>query len=106
MPRKIAIAFRSESVFIKFTDILPVKQFHERIKKSKKYSQILASIREVGIIEPPVVVPERYKRGKFLLLDGHLRIEALKDHGAQGVSCLCMANSSLLLGCAALQLCL
>jgi hypothetical protein len=75
-------------VFIEFSDILPVKQLPKRIKKTKKYLQISASIREVGIIEPPVVVRNRGKRGKFLLLDGHLRIEALKEHGAQGVSCL------------------
>jgi len=88
MPPKIDITFKPESLFIKFTDILPVKQLHERIKKTRKYSQISASIHEVGVIEPPVVVPDRHKRGKYLLLDGHLRIEALKDHGAQGVHCL------------------
>jgi hypothetical protein len=75
-------------VFIEFSDILPVKQLPKRIKKTKKYIQISASIREVGVIEPPVVVRDRHKRGKFLLLDGHLRIEALKEHGAQGAICL------------------
>jgi hypothetical protein len=85
---KIGIAFEPKSVFIEFSDILPVKQLPKRIKKTKKYIQISASIREVGVIEPPVVVRDRHKRGKFLLLDGHLRIEALKEHGAQGAICL------------------
>jgi DNA-binding transcriptional MerR regulator len=75
-------------VFIEFSNILPVKQLQKRIKKTKKYLQISASIREVGIVEPPVVARNNDNRGKFLLLDGHLRIEALKEHGAQGVSCL------------------
>jgi hypothetical protein len=86
--KKIDIAFEPESAFIEFSDILPVKQLQKRVKKTKKYLQISASIREVGIIEPPVVVRDPDDRGKFLLLDGHLRIEALKDHGAYGVNCL------------------
>ena len=88
MSKKVGIAFEPETVIIEFSNILPVKQLQKRVKKTKKYLQIFASIREVGIIEPPVVVRDRGKRGKFLLLDGHLRIEALKDHGAQEVNCL------------------
>ena len=88
MSKKVSIAFEPKTVFIEFSDILPVKQIPKRIKKTKKYLQISASIREVGIIEPPAVARDRDKRGKFLLLDGHLRIEALKEHGAQGVNCL------------------
>jgi hypothetical protein len=82
------MAFESESVFVEFSNILSVKQFHKRVKKTKKYLQISASIREVGIVEPPVVVREPHNRGKYLLLDGHLRIEILKEFGAQGVTCL------------------
>lgn len=82
------MAFESESVFVEFSNILPVKQLHKRVKKTKKYLQISASIREVGIVEPPIVIPEPHKKGKYLLLDGHLRIEILKELGAQGVICL------------------
>ena len=82
------MAFELESVFVEFSNILPVKQLQKRVKKTKKYLQISASIREVGIIEPPVVFRERGKKGKFLLLDGHLRIEVLKELGTEGVVCL------------------
>jgi len=82
------MAFEPESVFVKLADILPVKLLQKRVKKTKKYLQISASIREVGIIEPPVVARERDKKGKFLLLDGHLRVEVLKKLGAEGVTCL------------------
>ncbi len=82
------MAFEPESVFIEISNIHPVKQLPTRVKKTKKYLQISASIREVGIIEPPVVVRERDKKDKFLLLDGHLRIEVLKDLGTDGVMCL------------------
>ena len=36
----------------------------------------------------PIVIPEPHKKGKYLLLDGHLRIEILKELGALGVICL------------------
>ena len=88
MSNKVSMAFESESVFVEFSNILPVKQLHKRVKKTKKYLQISASIREVGIVEPPIVIPEPHKKGKYLLLDGHLRIEILKELGAQGVICL------------------
>jgi len=88
MAKKVGIAFEPGSIFIEFADILPVKQLQRRVKKTKKYLQISASIREVGIIEPPVVVRDRNKRGNFLLLDGHLRIEILKEAGIEGVNCL------------------
>ena len=88
MSNKVSMAFESESVFVDFSNILPVKQLHKRVKKTKKYLQISASIREVGIVEPPIVIPEPHKKGKYLLLDGHLRIEILKELGAQGVICL------------------
>lgn len=88
MPNKVVIGFEPESVFVEFADILPVKQLGKQIKKTKKYLQISSSIREVGIIEPPVVVRSRKRGEKFLLLDGHLRIEALKEVGEQGVTCL------------------
>jgi hypothetical protein len=82
------MAFEADCVFVKMGDILPVKQLPKHVKKTKKFLQISASIREVGIIEPPVVVRERSKKGKFLLLDGHLRIEVLKELDADGVVCL------------------
>ena len=88
MSNKVSMAFESESVFVEFSNILPVKQLHKRVKKTKKYLQISASIREVGIVEPPIVIPEPHKKGKYLLLDGHLRIEILKELGALGVICL------------------
>ncbi len=60
----------------------------ETIKNTQKYAQIAASIREVGIIEPPIVARDRGERGKYLLLDGHLRIDILSDMGETEVVCL------------------
>lgn len=88
MTAKVTIAFESESVLISLPNILPVKQLAATIKKSRKYQQIAASIQEVGIIEPPVVARQNGQKGKFLLLDGHLRIEVLKELEVGEVTCL------------------
>lgn len=88
MTAKVAMAFEPDSVLIRLPDILPMKQLSATIKKSRKYQQILASIQEVGIIEPPVVARQEGRQGKFLLLDGHLRIEVLKELEVDEVTCL------------------
>lgn len=40
------------------------------------------------MVEPPVVARDRSEIGKYLLLDGHLRVEILKDAGETQVVCL------------------
>ena len=42
----------------------------------------------MGIIEPPVVARGADGSGVFLLVDGYIRIEILKDLGASSVTCL------------------
>jgi hypothetical protein len=58
------------------------------VKLSAKYRQVVTSIRAVGLVEPPVVTPDPERGGAYFLLDGHLRIEALKDLGIEKVNCL------------------
>lgn len=88
MPDRVTMAFEPNSIRIKLSDILPVKQYPSTVKKTKKYQQIIASVREIGIIEPPIVTRQPKKPKQFLLLDGHLRIEVLKDLGVDEVTCL------------------
>jgi hypothetical protein len=87
-PSKVTIAFEPNSIVIPLPDILYLKQIPATIKETRKYQQIAASIHEVGIIEPPVVTRQGGKKGKFLLLDGHLRIEILKKNNVDEVNCL------------------
>ena len=85
---ELKIAFETSSLRIPLTQIQPLREVSERVKKSVKYNQIAASIREVGIIEPPVVVRDADDREKFHLLDGHLRLEISKEQGINAVVCL------------------
>ncbi len=87
-PKKVKAAFEAQSVRIAISDIVPLKIVSPQLKASKKYTQIASSIKEVGIVEPPIVALDRSSKGKYLLLDGHLRIAILKDDGASEVVCL------------------
>jgi hypothetical protein len=84
----VPAAFEQATRRIAISDIQPLHAVTAAIKRSVKYATIVASIKEVGIIEPPVVARDRAVSGKYLLLDGHLRIEVLKDTGAEDVVCL------------------
>jgi ParB-like chromosome segregation protein Spo0J len=80
-------AFSSDTAIIAIDAILPVRAIGKTVKSSHKYRQIASSIAEIGLVEPPVVCRDK-QADSYLLLDGHLRIEALKDLGHTEVECL------------------
>lgn len=84
----VRMAFEEVGQRIPIANIQPLRMVAANVKKTPKYAQIAASIREVGIIEPPIVARDRSESGKFLLLDGHLRVEILKEMGETEVACL------------------
>ena len=81
------MAFNPEGIMIKLDKILPVKQIKPSTKKTKKYRQIYTSVKEIGIIEHLIVYPQK-ETGLYLLLDGHMRLEVLKDIKQEEVRCL------------------
>src|SRR3546814_5259910 len=76
------------SLRIPLGQIQLLRTMPEPMRRSVKYGQIAASIREVGIIEPPVVVRLPGKEERYRLLDGHMRIDVLKERGDKDVVCL------------------
>jgi len=86
--RPVVMAFERKQVSIPIANIQPLRLVDERIKKSPKYLQIQSSLREIGLVEPPVVARDRNEKHKYLLLDGHLRLEAMRELGLTEVSCL------------------
>jgi hypothetical protein len=70
--------------------ILPTRTVLKSTRQSVKYARIQSSIRELGIVEPIVVYPQSIqgKSQRFLLLDGHLRLDILRGLGATEVLCL------------------
>jgi hypothetical protein len=82
------IGFEEQMISLKLSQIIPVKKLTMGIQYTDKFKQIAASIKEVGIIEPPVVTPMKEDKGRYIMLDGHLRLEILKQLGTHEVTCL------------------
>lgn len=81
-------AFEDATMRIPVSDINFLYEVRPAIRTSVKYAQIAAAIKEVGIIEPPVVILDPTSEGRFRLLDGHLRIDILIADGVTEVVCL------------------
>lgn len=93
MPRKdpatpVKMGFEKTGIRIPIEHIQPLRVVSNAVKKTLKYAQIAASIREIGVVEPPVVARDRADPEMYLLLDGHLRVEILKDMDETEVACL------------------
>jgi ParB-like chromosome segregation protein Spo0J len=86
MTKPVQMAFQPQGLILPVSNILPLKQIKTSIRSTEKYHQVLASVREVGIIEPLIVYPQNEKI--YHLLDGHIRLEVLKQIGETHARCL------------------
>lgn len=80
--------FQKRTKAIPLTKILPTRSLGKDIRATRKFQTIFASIKEVGIIEPLAVYAEGPKASSFILLDGHVRLEALRALGATSAVCI------------------
>lgn len=86
--RTVAAAFERELIHISFENIAPLYLVTPQTKATVKYGQIVASIQEIGLVEPIVVSRDRHDPKMYTLLDGHLRFEALKVNGETVTNCI------------------
>lgn len=84
----IKLAFEHNTIELAIEQLVPLKTMRAGTKGSKKYEQIVRSVRAIGLVEAPVVARDPGHPERFFLLDGHLRVEALKDIGVDRVECL------------------
>jgi hypothetical protein len=85
---RIRSAFLAQCVRVPVACLVPLKAPPAHVKQTTKYLQIVASVRDVGLIEPPAVIPIADRPGYFHVLDGNLRVEALKELQVQEVDCM------------------
>lgn len=85
---EVHLAFLKQGISIPIASITPLKKLRDGIRDSRKYGQIVSSIKAIGIVEAPIVIPDPDNKNSFFLLDGHLRVEALKQLGTETVNCL------------------
>ena len=80
-PLNTLLGFDLETYQIPLDHLLPSKKVPDGIMGTRKYRQIVSSIKEIGLIEPLSVIATYPEQTEFLLLDGHLRALALKELG-------------------------
>lgn len=84
----VRAAFDMDGINLPLTAIHPIRQIKPTDHAFGKYRAVLSSIREVGVIEPLIVHPQRGSRDAYVLLDGHMRLKALIELGRKEVFCL------------------
>jgi len=83
----INYCFQSEPVIFKLESLAYTKSLPANVKSSKKYMQIKSSLTELGLIEPVIIFIDT-KKNQANIIDGHLRVEALKELKKDKVKCL------------------
>ncbi len=86
MSELVKIAFEQKVLILPIVDLLPTKALPAGVRDTVKYRRIAASVAEVGLIEPLSIA--RQKNGSYLLLDGHMRLDALRFLGAADAACV------------------
>jgi hypothetical protein len=80
------VGFELKTVLLPIASIATRGTLTTEIRKSRKYKQIAASIVYLGLVEPLVVAP--IGDGKFLLRDGAIRLDILKERNELEVRCI------------------
>jgi ParB/RepB/Spo0J family partition protein len=88
MSKFVQQAFESEAIELDLDQITLLKKLSKSNIESRKFQQIISSIKELGIIEPLVVSRQSPQSDRYMLLDGHMRLEALKKMGEVKTVCL------------------
>jgi len=84
----ISLGFALDPLSVPLGQILPSRKIPEGLGTSRKFKQIRSSIEAIGLIEPLSVMPVIRKSGRHMLLDGHIRLIALREIGYAEAPCL------------------
>jgi hypothetical protein len=87
-PLNLTLGFDLETFQIPLEELMPSKKVPDGVMTTRKFKQIVSSIREIGLIEPLSVIKPDPNAAGFLLLDGNLRVLALKELGQDTAPCL------------------
>lgn len=87
MVDKVKLAFEIQGVTLPLDHILPLRH-SDNGSASVHLKRIDAAIKELGLVEPLIVYPQKGRRGYYLLLDGNARFGVLKAQGEKEAFCL------------------
>jgi ParB-like chromosome segregation protein Spo0J len=86
--RPVKLGFQRDCIDVPLDFLQPTKPLAPGIKQTLKYLQIRATVQEVGLVEAIAISPNLDRPGSFVVLDGHMRLEALRDIGETHARCL------------------
>lgn len=92
MAEPVKVGFERAIATLPISALLPLRTVPEAVRQSAKFKQIAQSVAEIGIIEPLVVARSKDHKGKYLLLDGHMRHAVLMDMATTEARCLIAAD--------------
>lgn len=84
----VARAFEPKLLRVSFAQIAPLYIVSPRTKATVKFEQVAKTFLDVGLVEPMVVARDPKDPRQYTLLDGHLRLEVLKDQGLTEAMCI------------------
>jgi ParB-like chromosome segregation protein Spo0J len=85
---KVELGFVPEPVTLPIEWVLPSRKTPVGLATSRKFKQIRSSIEDIGLIEPLTVAMIPGDAERHMLLDGHMRLIALRELGCAEVQCL------------------
>jgi ParB/RepB/Spo0J family partition protein len=85
---QMSLGFIPNPLTVPLELILPSRKIPEGLFSSRKFKQIQASIDAVGLIEPLSVRKPDKNSEQYILLDGHIRLLALRKLGFTDTPCL------------------
>lgn len=81
-------AFNPNLRTIELNRIVPLRTVTSNLRTSQKYRAIASSMQDLGMVEPLVIHPAHNDSMKYILLDGHLRLDILRTQGSLTARCL------------------
>jgi hypothetical protein len=79
-PLNTLLGFDLETYQVPLDQLLPSKKVPDGIMSTRKYRQIVSSIKEIGLIEPLSVIQPDPAKPEFLLLDRNMSMTLRHQH--------------------------
>lgn len=83
----LPLGFVPETCLVPLEMLLPSKKVPAGLVSSTKFRQVVSSIEDIGLIEP-LSISRMQADGHYLILDGHVRLLALRELGYVEALCL------------------
>lgn len=91
----VTLGFVPEPLSVPVICILPSRKMPAGVANTRKFNQIRSSIEEVGLIEPLSVTAVDQQSGHHMLLDGHIRLMAIRELGFVEAACLVATDDEM-----------